>query len=56
MADMRFVQNFTPPDFKAKTFTPLISSNFNLFSDKTQKMSENGKFTLLAKNLHCCRQ
>ena len=25
---MRFVQNFTPPDFQAKTFTPSISPNF----------------------------
>ena len=27
--DMEFVQNFTPPDFQAKNFTPSISSNFN---------------------------
>ena len=51
-SDMRFVQNFTPPDFQAKNFTLSISPNFN--SDKThKKMSENGeiytagkKFTL----------
>ena len=51
---MRFVQNFTPPDFQAKNFTLSISPNFNSFSDKThKKMSENGeiypagkKFTL----------
>ena len=45
---MRFVQNFTPPDFQAKNFTPLISPNFNSYtfsySDKnTQKMSKNGE-------------
>ena len=52
---MRFVQNFTPPNFQAKTLTLLISPNLNSFSDKnTKKMSENveiyttGKsFTLL---------
>ena len=38
---IRFVQNFTPPEFPAKTFTPSISTNFNSFSDKTQIMSEN---------------
>ena len=51
---MRFVHNFTPPDFQAKTFTPSMSHNFINFSDKnTQKMSGNGeiytagkKFTL----------
>ena len=26
---MRFVKNFTPPDFQAKNFTPLISPKFN---------------------------
>ena len=31
-ADMEFVQNFTPPDFQAKNFTPSISPNFNSFS------------------------
>ena len=36
-SDMRFVQNFTPPDFQAKNFTPLISLNFNSFSDKNTK-------------------
>ena len=36
--DMRFVQNFTLPDFQAKTFTPAISAiNFNSFSDKNTK-------------------
>ena len=51
-SDMRFVQNFTPPDFQAKNITLSISPNFK--SDKThKKMSENGeiytagkKFTL----------
>ena len=40
---MRFVQNFTSTEFQAKTFTPSISPNFNSFSDKTWKMSENGE-------------
>ena len=36
--DMEFVQNFTPPDFQAKNFTPSISPNFNRISKKkTQK-------------------
>ena len=33
---MRFVKNFTPPDFQAKDFTPLISTALVI---KTQKMS-----------------
>ena len=33
-ADMRFVKNFTPPDFQAKQFTPFFSLNFNSFGDK----------------------
>jgi len=41
---MEFVQNFTPPDFQAKNFTPSISPNFNSFSKKKhKKMSENGE-------------
>ena len=41
---MRFVKNFTPPDYQAKNFTPFISQNFNSFSDKnTKNMSENGE-------------
>ena len=36
-ADMRFVKNFTPPGFQAKNFTPLISLNFNSFSEKNTK-------------------
>ena len=48
---MEFVQNFTPPDFQAKNFTPSISPNFNSFSKKkTQKMSENGEFYTAGKN------
>ena len=35
--DMRFVQNFTPPDFQAKNFTPSILPNFNSYSDKNIK-------------------
>ena len=27
--DMKFVQNFTPPDFQVKNFTPSILPNFN---------------------------
>ena len=49
-ADMRFVKNFTPPDFQAKNFTPLISPNFNSFGDKnTKQRVKMEKFTLLAK-------
>ena len=48
---MRFVQNFTLPDFQAKIFTPSISPNFNRFSGKkTQKMSENGEIYTADKN------
>ena len=51
LADMEFVQNFTPPDFQAKNFTPSISPNFNSFSDKnTKKMSENGEIYTDGKN------
>ena len=54
---MRFVKNFTPPDFQAKDFTPLISLNFNSFSDKKHKEQVVlEKFTPLAKILHCRRQ
>ena len=49
---MEFVQNFTPPDFQAKNFTPSISPNFNSFSKKkTQKMSENGEIYTAGKNI-----
>ena len=55
--DMKFVQNFTPPDFQAKNFTPSISPNFNSFSDKnTKKWVKMEKFTPLTKILHCRRQ
>ena len=37
MTDMEFVQNFTPPDFQAKNFTPSISPHFNSFSKKNHK-------------------
>ena len=48
---MKFVKNFTPPDFQAKNFTPSISPNFNSFSDKnTKKMSENGEIYTASKN------
>ena len=56
-ADMEFVQNFTPPDFQAKNFTPSISPNFNSFSKKKhKKWAKMVKFTPLAKILHCRRQ
>ena len=51
VTDMRFVKNFTPPDFQAKNFTPLISPNFNSFGDKnTKKMSRNGEIYTTGKN------
>ena len=51
MADMEFVQKFTPPDFKVKNFTPSISPYFNSFSGKkTQKLSENGEIYSAGKN------
>ena len=43
--DMRFVQNFTPLNFQAKTFTPSISPNF------TKKMSENGEIYTAGKKI-----
>ena len=33
-SDMRFVQNFTPLEFQAEAFTPLISPKFDSFGDK----------------------
>ena len=42
-ADMRFIKKITPPDFQAKDFTPLISLNFDSFSDKNTKMSVFGE-------------
>ena len=56
LSDMKFVHNFTPPDFQAKTFTPSISPNFNSFSKKKHKKVKMEKFAPLAKILHCCRQ
>ena len=56
-ADMRFIKKITPPDFQAKDFTPLISLNFDSFSDKNTKMSVFGEiYTTGKKNLHCRRQ
>ena len=47
--DMEFVQNFTPPDFQVKNFTPPISPNFNSFSKKKhKKLVKMEKFTPLA--------
>ena len=49
--DMKFVQNFTPPDFQVKNFTPPISPNFNSFSKKKHKnLVKMEKFTPLATN------
>ena len=48
--DMIIVQNFTLPDFHAKTFTPSVSPNFNSFSDRTQKMGENRESYTAGKN------
>ena len=54
--DMKFVQNFTPPDFQAKNFTPSISPNFNSFSKKKhKKLVKIEKFTPLAKILQSRR-
>ena len=51
LPDMEFVQNFTPPDFRAKHFTPSVSPNFNSFSKKKhKKMSENGEIYTAGKN------
>jgi len=49
---MRFVQNFTTPNFQAKNCTLSISTNFNNFSErkKTQKMSEHGEIYTTGKN------
>ena len=47
---MRFVRNFTPPDYQGKTFTPPISPNFNSFSDTNTKRVKMEKFTPLATN------
>ena len=49
---MRFVNNFTPPDFQAKDFTPLISLNFNSFSDKNTKRSVLGEIYNTGKNFY----
>ena len=36
-SDMEFVQNFTPPDFRAKNFTPSISHNSTVLVRKNTK-------------------
>ena len=48
--DMRFVQNFTLPDFMAKNFTPSIAPNFNNLSYKNTKKSENEEIYTGGKN------
>ena len=45
-SDMRYVQNFTQPDFKAKTFTPSISPNFNSVSENGEIYTAGKTFTL----------
>ena len=47
---MKFVQNFTPPDFQAKNFTPSISPKFSFSKKKTPKMIENGEIYTAGKN------
>ena len=48
---MKFVQNFTPPDFQFKNFTLSISPNFKSFSKKKhKKWVKMEKFTPLATN------
>ena len=42
---MKFVKKVTPPDF-----TPSISPNFNSFSKKRHKKSENGEIYTADKN------
>ena len=50
-SDMEFVQNFTPPDFQAKNFTPPISPSFYSFSKKKhKKRSENREIYTVGKN------
>ena len=50
---MEFVQNFTPPDFQAKNFTPSISPNFNSFTKKKHKqMSENGEIYTIGQKIY----
>ena len=44
--DMEFVQNFTPPDFQAKDFTPSISPNLTVLVRKNTKNEQKWK------NLH----
>ena len=49
--DMIFVKKFTPPEFQAKQFTPLIPPYFKSFGDKnTKKLVKVEIFTPLAKN------
>ena len=49
---MRSVQNFTPQDFQAKTFTLSISPNFILVL-KIQKNSKNGEIYTTAQCAVC---
>ena len=51
-ADMRFIKKTTPPDFQAKDFTPLISLNFDSFSDKNTKMSVFGEIYTTGKKIY----
>ena len=48
---MKFVQNFTTPDFQAKNSTPSILPNFKRCSDKKhKKRGENGGIYTAVKN------
>ena len=48
--DMIFVKKFTPPDFQAKQFTPLISPYFNSFGDKNTKNEWDGEIFTAGKH------
>ena len=49
---MRFVINFTPPDFRTIDFPFLISLNFNSFSDKNTKYECFGEISTTGKKIY----
>ena len=54
---MEFVQNFTPPDFHAKNFTPPISPNFNSFSKNIARIANAVQVTiclLVSTSIYSC--